>query len=63
MIGIIILIIIVVSLVLYLTGLPFELGTGFTEIKTVARKGEYTVNDNLETKEIKNNDDEVRLLE
>lgn len=50
MLGIIALIIIVVLLVLYLTGLPFELGTGFTEEKNKARKGEYSVVDKEKTK-------------
>lgn len=39
-----IIIIAVLSIIYYLTGLPFELGTGFTEDKHKAREGEYTVN-------------------
>ena len=60
MVGIIILIIIVILLVLYLTGLPFELGTGSTEMKHKAREGKYTVVDKEKTKE---GSDEVKLLE
>ncbi len=49
MVGIIVLIIIVVLLILYLTGLDFELGTGFTEMKRKAREGDYTVVDKKNT--------------
>lgn len=59
MIGIIALIIIVVLLIFYLTGLPFEVGTGFTEEKNKAREGEYTVADKKKTKAIS---DEQKLL-
>ncbi len=60
MIGIIILIIIIVLLVLYLTGLPFEWGTGFTEMKNKARDGNYTVG---RKKKIEEGSDEIKLLE
>ena len=60
MIGIIILIIIVVLLILYLTDLPFELGTGFTEQKNKAREGEYTV---VDKEKIEEGNDGVKLLE
>lgn len=59
MIGIIILIIIVVLLVLYVTGLDFEWGTGFTEMKNKARKGEYTV---VDKKKLEEGSDEIKLL-
>lgn len=60
MVGIIAVIIIVVLLILYLTGLDFELGTGFTEMKNKARKGDYTIVDKEKTKK---GSDEVKLLE
>lgn len=59
MFGIIVLIIIVVLLILYLTGLPFELGTGFTEMKHKARKGEYRV---VDKEKIEEKGDEIKLL-
>lgn len=46
-------------LIYYLTGLPFEIGTGFTEMRNKARKGDFTVVD-LEKK--KEGDSETKLL-
>lgn len=60
MIGIILVIIIIVLLILYLTGLPFELGTGFTEEKNKAREGEYTV---VDKKKAEKGNSDVKLLE
>lgn len=60
MVGIIILIVIIVLVILYLTGLDFEWGTGFTEEKNKARKGEYTVADKEKMK--MESDSEIKLL-
>lgn len=60
MLGIIILIIVVVLVIIYLTGLPFELGTGFTEEKNKARKGDFTV---VDKGKIEEENKEINLLE
>ena len=60
MFGVIILIIIVVLIIIYLTGLPFELGTGFTEMKNNARKGEYT---SVNKEKIEEKNDEIKHIE
>jgi len=59
MLALIAIIIIIVLVIYYLTGLDFEIGTGFTEMKHKARRGEYIVVDKEKTK---GGSDEIKLL-